>query len=402
MSARSDIEWTDKTWSPVIGCTKVSAGCDGCYAIRTANVRAKHPNPKVAAAFAGTVHRSEYGLDWTGQVNLLAERLTEPLRWRTPRKVFVNSQSDLFHDQVPDEFIARVFAVIALTPRHTYQVLTKRHGRMRALLNSPGFRELCENAEADLVTDEATPGLSRYEREQYQTRWWSSFSEPLANLWLGVSVEDQKTADLRIPALLETRAAVRWISAEPLLGPIDLDGPLHPLGGRRKLTYWLTGRPGWGEPVKTATGLEMCSPVIGPRLDWVVAGGESGPGARPVHPDWLRTLRDQCARAEVPFLFKQWGQWGLDAPFDRDGHVVRGARGLGVTLANDGTVYAPGDLTYPDGPRYSEAIRAGHAKARLTQVYSRGKGATGRELDGRTHDEYPAPRAARSWTETAR
>ncbi|MEV1040397.1 phage Gp37/Gp68 family protein [Streptomyces sp. NPDC050204] len=394
MSARSAIEWTDMTWSPVIGCSRVSAGCDGCYAIRAAHIRAQNPNPKVAAAFAGTTHKTGDRLDWTGQVNLLDQRLTEPLRRRGPLKIFVNSQSDLFHAEIPDEFIAGVFAVMALTPRHTYQVLTKRHGRMRSLLTNPAFRLLCEEAESGLVANEATPGLSRYEREQYQTRWWSSFAEPLPNLWLGVSVEDQKTADLRIPALLDTPAAVRWISAEPLLGPIDLLGPVHPLGGRRRLTYWLTGRPGLGEPRKTRTGLEMCPLVTGPRLDWVVAGGESGPGARPAHPDWFRALRDACAQHEVPFLFKQWGQWGPDAPIDRDGRIVKGPRGLGMSLADDGTLYAPGDLAYPDGPRYREALQAGHAKGNLMQVYSVGKQPAGRELDGHTHDDYPALRPA--------
>jgi protein gp37 len=142
--------------------------------------------------------------------------------------------------------------------------------------------------------------------------------------------------------------------------------------------------------------------VTGPRLDWIVAGGESGPGARPAHPDWFRTLRDQCAHDKVPFLLKQLGHWGLEAPVDGEGRIVRGARGLGMTLANDGTLYAPGDLAYPDGPRYGEAIRAGHNRANLTQVYSVGKKAAGRELDGRLHDEFPAPRPARSWTEARR
>ncbi|WP_435245174.1 DUF5131 family protein [Streptomyces tendae] len=399
MSARSSIEWTDETWSPVIGCTRVTRGCDGCYAIRTAHIRSHNPNEKVADAFAGTTHHSGGRLDWTGRVNLLEQRLADPLRRKNALRIFVNSQSDLFHEQVPDTFIARVFAVMALTPRHTYQVLTKRHGRMRALLGSPAFRQLCEEAEDALVADPATPGLPRYVREQYRTRWWSSFADPLPNLWLGVSVEDQKTASLRIPALLDTPAAVRWISAEPLLGPIDLLGPLHPGGGRRELTYWLTGRPGLGEPRTTDTGLEMHPLATGPRLDWVVAGGESGPGARPVHPDWLRSLRDACANANVPFLFKQWGQWGPDAPLDGEGRIVRGRRGLGVSLADDGTVYQPGDLAHPDGPRYREAVRARHDRARLTQVYSVGKGKAGRELDGRTHDAYPTPRPR---TETSR
>ncbi|MFD6534870.1 phage Gp37/Gp68 family protein [Streptomyces goshikiensis] len=395
-TTRTEIEWADATWSPILGCTRVSSGCDGCYAIRTAHIRAHHPNPKIAAAFEGLTHQTGDRLDWTGRVNVLSGRLTEPMRRRTPLKWFVNSQSDLFHEQIPDEAIAAILAVVALTPRHTYQVLTKRHGRMRALLSSPAFRELCEQAEARLVADESTPGLARYEREQYATRWWSSFSEPLPNLWLGVSVEDQKAADMRIPALLATPAAVRWISAEPLIGPIDLWGKTDRFGARRRLTYWLDGRPGWGEPERTSTGMEMCSMVTGPRLDWVVAGGESGPGARPAHPNWFRSLRDQCAHSGVPYLFKQWGQWSPQAPRDADGRIVRGPRGQGVTLADDGTVYRPGDLD-PDGLRHREALDAGHdLPGCLAQLYSVGKKQAGRELDGRRHDGYPAPRRTRT------
>lgn len=402
MATRTSIEWTDMTWSPVIGCTRVSDGCRGCYAMHGAHIRAHNPNLKIAEAYGGTTLNTGDGVDWTGQVNVVEDRMVEPLRWRNPLKVFVNSQSDLFHEQIPDEVIARIFAVMALTPRHTYQVLTKRHGRMRTLLNNPAFRHMCEEAEARLVNDEKTPGLSRYQREAYLGQWLSHFAKPLPNLWLGVSVEDQKTADLRIPALLATPAAVRWISAEPLLGPIDLWGKADRHGHRGRLTYWLDGRPGPGTTHTTDTGVEMTDIVTGPRLDWVVAGGESGPKARPAHPAWFRTLRDQCAHSGVPFLFKQWGQWGLEAPVDSEGRIIRGKRGLGVTLADDGTVYAPGDLSYPDGPRYGEAIRAGHDKARLTQVYSVGKKAAGRQLDGCTHDEFPAPRRTTTWTEARR
>ncbi|MCF1592440.1 DUF5131 family protein [Streptomyces muensis] len=402
MSTNTAIEWANKTWGPIIGCTRVSSGCDGCYAIRTANIRTYNPNPKIAAAYAGTVHTTDGRLDWTGQVNLVEDRLTDPLRWRKPLRVFVNSQSDLFHEQVPEEFIARIFAVIAVTPRHTYQVLTKRHGRMRSLLGKREFwQEVGRHARQDAYRHR---GAEEWIEEGVSVCDPASFDQlrQLPNLWLGVSVEDQKTADMRIPALLETPAAVRWISAEPLLGPIDLCGPVHPDGGRRKLTYWLDGRPGLGEGYTTGTGLVMHPLVTGPRLDWVVAGGESGPGARPAHPDWFRLLRDQCAHSGVRYWFKQWGQWGLEAPLDGEGRIVRGARGQGVTLANDGTVYAPGDLAYPDGPRYGEAIRAGHQRANLTQLYSIGKKAAGHELDGRVHQEFPEARPAAARAEAGR
>lgn len=297
MSDGSKIEWTDATWNVVIGCDKVSPGCDHCYAIRTAHRFQEHPNSAVAAAYAGT----EQGGDWTGRVNLVESRLDLPLRWKRPRRIFVNAQSDLFHDQVPDEFIARVWAVMASAPRHTFQVLTKRHGRMRSLLSSEEFR---------LAVQRRIPHAGA---SPYVAAYWKTW--PLPNVWLGVSVEDQKRADLRIPALLDTPAAVRWISAEPLLGPVDI---INGLGDS-----WLTG------------------------IDWIVAGGESGPGSRPMHPDWARSLRDQCEVAGVPFLFKQWGSHRPSAV----GSIVRGG------------------VRFPMVPA--------------------SKTAAGRELDGRTWDEYP-------------
>jgi protein gp37 len=234
------IEWTDETWNPVTGCTKVSPGCDHCYAER------------VTERFHG---RGSFE-----RVVLHPERLDKPLRWSKPRKVFVNSMSDLFHEQVPDEFIAEVFAVMALAPQHTFQVLTKRHGRMRSLLSDPTFGSNFGPMWAAMVERDET----------FEVPW------PLPNVWLGVSVEDQRWADIRIPALLDTPAAVRFVSAEPLLGPVRL-------------------RP-WVSPFTTDVS-----------VDWVIVGGESGPGARPMHPDWARSIRDQCGALGVPFLFKQWG-----------------------------------------------------------------------------------------------
>lgn len=295
MSDRSAIEWTDATWNPVTGCTKVSAGCDHCYA------------ETFAERFRGTAgHYFENGFD----VQLRPDKLDAPLHWKRPRKVFVNSMSDLFHDDVPDSYIARVWAVMAQTPQHTYQILTKRHGRMKSLIGDDfgGGQNLMEH-----LTEE------REAKALYDALW------PLPNVWLGVSTEDQKWADIRIPALLETSAAVRWISAEPLLGPIDL------------LAYT--------------------------DLDWVVAGGESGHGARPMEPSWARNLRDQCAFFDIPYLFKQWGEW---AP--------NGARGLVLSTSNtrERLVGEPLD-------------DLGHREI-LERV---GKGKAGRELDGQTWDQYP-------------
>ena len=244
------IEWTERTWNPVTGCTKVSPGCDHCYA------------EGIARRFAGG-KAFPNGFD----VTLHPERLDAPLRWRKPARVFVNSMSDLFHDDVPDEFIAHVWATMALTPQHTYQVLTKRHGRMRSLLvnwRDNGF------GDAIAAAMFALPGPGRI------IQW------PLPNVWLGVSVEDQKRAELRIPALLDTPAAVRFLSCEPLLGPVDL-------------------KP-WMVFSETTLTMELAH-----RLQWVIVGGESGPGARPMGLDWAQYLVGQCQRTGVPVFVKQLG-----------------------------------------------------------------------------------------------
>lgn len=245
MSDNTGIEWTDATWNPVTGCEKVSPGCDHCYALT------------LAERFRGAPgHYFEHGFD----VQLRPDKLDQPLRWRRPRRIFVNSMSDLFHKDIPDEYIARVFAVMAFAPQHTFQLLTKRHARMRSLLSSPGFEMLLWAAMVDLSTARAKPDVLCVDFEPVD---W-----PLPNVWLGVSVENQQWADTRIPALLATPAAVRFISAEPLLGPVAF-------------------------PAES--------------LDWVIVGGESGKGARPMHPGWARQIRYQCELVGTPFLFKQWG-----------------------------------------------------------------------------------------------
>jgi protein gp37 len=356
MSDDTKIEWTDATWNPVTGCTEVSPGCDHCYA-------------------------KTFAERWRGITRpLLRARLRRrpPTRQADQPMSLAQAPPDLRQQHVrpvprrgPGRLHREVFAVMAAPPEHTFQLLTKRHGRMRSLLSRGELGTVAFPTWSRRPWPTSpTPGL----------RTW-----PLRNIWLGVSVENQQWADIRIPALLDTPAAVRWISAEPLLGPVDLDGPLVD-GHRPRLTYWLTGRPGWGPEKTSPNGLITQPFTTGPRLDWVVAGGESGHGARPMHPEWAQRLRNQCVTAGVPFLFKQWGEYDPMAPLKNGAFDWE----RGVILANDGTVYQKGDLDYPHGPRRGDAIRAGHDRASLTGMYRVGKKNAGRELDGRTWDEYPA------------
>lgn len=280
-NSSTKIEWTNATWSPVTGCSKVSEGCKHCYAEREwARLSA---NPK-------TVYHGRKFTD----VMFHPERLDQPLRWKKPRMIFVNSMSDLGHESIPLDFTDRVFGYMNMCRRHTFQILTKRPKRLREVV----LHALDEE------------GLSVF-----------------PNVWLGVSVEDQETADERIPLLLETPAAVRFVSYEPALGPVDL-------------SRW----------------------VIHPRLDWVIAGGESGPKARPSHPDWFRAVRDQCQAAGIPFFFKQWGEW---IPRDQDPNFEMGTGLMRSCLAGDG-------------------------KSGEVGIWRRvGKKRAGRNLDGREWNEYP-------------
>ena len=267
--AETTIEWTDKVWNPLRGCSRVSEGCQHCYAETMAG---RFSGPGMP--FDGLTRPTIHGRRWTGEVRLLPEKLNEPLGWKKPSRIFVNSMSDLFHESVPNDFILRVWHTMSTTPRHTYQILTKRPERMMRVLN--------EFSEGRWMIERVSLGRDL----------------PLPNVWLGVSVENQAAADERIPLLLETPAAVRWISAEPLLGPLDLREYL-----------------GCGHRIGETGGDIVCSICLEARvrdepwLDWIVAGGESGPGARPMRPDWARSVHDQCQRASVPFFFKQWGAW---------------------------------------------------------------------------------------------
>lgn len=265
----TEIEWADQVWNPTTGCDRVSPGCDHCYALTMARRLKAMGSRKYQTD--GDPRTSGPGFGIAAHMR----SLVEPFYWRKPRRIFVNSMSDIFHHGVSDEFIARVFAVMALTPRHTYQLLTKRHGRMQALLTSEMFRPAVDD-----VIDELTETAVDMRGVWSSTPVW-----PLPNVHLVVSVEDQHWADIRIPPLLETPAAVRGVSLEPLLSPVDL-------------SKWLCQKPG-------IVG-HTCTPTRH-GLHWAIVGGESGPGARPMELAWAEGIVQQCQTAGVAVFMKQLG-----------------------------------------------------------------------------------------------
>lgn len=270
---KTSIEWTDASWNPIVGCTEVSPGCANCYAAKLAGTRLKN-----IPAYKGLADKRRGEHRWIGEVRFLPERLKEPLHWKKPRRIFVCDMGDLFHDEVEHRWLEQIFEVIAKARQHTFQILTKRPQRMKVWMETM-FR-----------------------------------SGPLPNVWLGVSVENQHFADERIPLLLETPAAVRFISAEPLLGQVDLElaqcsCPMRiPFGGRTR--HLLSCKADCRRPDDQTRWA----------IDWVICGGESGPGARPMDPDWARSMRRQCQATGVPFFFKQWGSM---VQSERTGLVVR-------------------------------------------------------------------------------
>jgi protein gp37 len=239
------------TWNPIAGCSLASPGCTNCYAMQQA-ARIERMNPDIEH-YRGVTRTVNGNAVWTGKLGFSEKKLVEPLKRKKPTTYFVNSMSDLFHESMPDEWIDRVFAVMALCPQHQFQVLTKRSARMR---------EYCSTRRSDTVYPQMSVIRGVEGDHDLRIDW------PLPNVWLGVSAEDQKRADERIPDLRATPAAVRFVSLEPLLGPIELgDAPAN--------------------------------------LDWVIVGSESGPGARPCDLDWVRAIRDRCTSACVAFFWKQ-------------------------------------------------------------------------------------------------
>lgn len=397
MGDNSRISWTDATWNPVSGCTKVSEGCANCYIDRTPPFRIARRrflksgvhdrDCQVVTAsnwqrMQETIEctcRSSDQIGATTGVTLHPERLQQPLRWRRPRRIFVNSLSDVFHDEVPDSFIAQMFAVMAASPQHTYQVLTKRPARMRTLLTSrrvmegPGgwmaFEAMVRNAYSALKNNQGRCIREDEPRGLQEVLGWANAEEfpwPLPNVWLGVSAENQKWADRRIPQLLETPAAVRFVSMEPLLGPVNLTRlhghcPTHDFEGG-----FCSG---------------PCPDLIIP--DWVIVGGESGPNARPMHPDWARKLRDQCRQVGIPFWFKQWGEW-VEVPIEEARH------GDQWLLSRDGAVWG---WPYPwreDNPPQAGADEGRWADERDVLLRRVGTKTAGHLIEGVEYHQWPA------------
>jgi protein gp37 len=341
MADGTKIEWTDETWNPIVGCVIVSRGCTNCYAMKVAGARLDG-NP-ATPHYAGTTAKSKAGPVWTGKVAQASQAtLLKPLTWKKPRRVFVNSMGDLFAENVPTNWIDQVFAIMALAPQHQFQVLTKRPERMRDYVADPNGPRRVARVCIDLFLDQKVKATNDWpvqsvgdidDPEDVRIKW------PLPNAWLGVSVEDQATADARIPHLLSTPAAIRWISAEPLLGPVDLTA----LSLNRPDGIFPTGLPHEVNALHGISAVDGISTSC-PTLDWVVVGGESGPGARPMHPDWARSLRDQCAAAGVPYFFKQWGKWVHECS-DIDGNIFDWGnaeeRGILHYWSDDGTSSIP-------------------------------------------------------------
>lgn len=374
MGDKTGIQWTDATWNPIVGCSIVSPACTNCYAMAQA--------ARIQRMAAGAGRESYYDLTtkevngkpvWTGVLKQAPEHiLTLPLRWKKPRRIFVNSMSDLFHESVPDEWLDRVFAVMQRARRHTFQLLTKRPQRMREYLSK--LSQIADGENPDWFgRGFCWPIGPKESREEW----------PFKNICLGVTAEDQPRADERIPDLLATPAAVRFVSVEPMLGPINLKFIRQPNMGAGP--FWLDAldieRAGWFQDEAATQPMDdVLARDELPCLDWVICGGESGPGARPMHPDWARSLRDQCAAAGVPFFFKQWGEWTAFIDRDRDDPDWRSDfyRLVGQSRAHQFLNIAGGQGFHGD---------------RLHVMQRVGKKLAGRLLDGREHNEFPEARA---------
>jgi protein gp37 len=333
--------YTPETWNPIVGCSKVSEGCRNCYAerqaVRNFNCLAAGPT---SIRSLGTYEAYEAALSfdknpaeqmthkfnetrWSGFTSVNEGALNKPLRWKKPRSIFVNSMGDLFHESTLDDWISMVWGIMAACPQHLFIVLTKRADRMEQW-----FRE--ENAECIYRLGAGSGGL-----------------RTLPNVWIGVTAEDQEQADRRIPHLLETPAAVRFVSCEPMVGPVGFDDDWLARTcvkcGSMDFHSCKNSGPQCWEASEEYEG-DTCGCTESTGIDWVICGGESGPGARPMNPDWARGLRDECQAAEVPFFFKQWGDlshtlnYFYDVDSKRGGDFVDGRKWQEFPMVGKGEI----------------------------------------------------------------
>lgn len=333
MAQKTNIEWAEFSWNFLRGCRRVSEGCTNCYAERQA---IRHAGP--GGSYEGLAKSTPKGPRWTGDVSFHENILLEPLKRKKPTRYFVNSMSDLFYEKVTDEMLDKAFAVMALCPQHTFQCLTKRPERMmeyfarkEKLWLDMGITEAVRHIDA-LQSGICHNGkLLPHLRENWYWDQGDLIYEgktPLPNVHLGVSVEDQKTADERIPLLLQTPAAVRWVSAEPLIGPVNL--------AQMPVAYgvWFNCLTGAYRIDDGREVVDNGKPVRDNRIDWIIAGGESGPGARPCDIAWIRSIVEQCKAAGVPVFVKQVGA----KPYEQADN------GPAVRSWGDATIQANGDF----------------------------------------------------------
>lgn len=376
------IEWTNllpgykgETWNPFPGCNKVSPACDHCWAERMANRLAA--NPKTAHIYKELITDGK----WNGNVRKLTYKAFElgdgykypeiydPIRWRKARLVAVNLMGDSFHEKMSDWQIDLMMGIAVLNPKHIFQFLTKRSERLKDYFSTPKDELIERWGKAvwniGLCEDEAAAYC--YVCNRLDHEW------PAKNIWIGVSVENQEQASKRIPDLLEIPAAVRFISAEPMLGPISLDF---------STTNFIHN---------TLTGEFLCEGMnetcISTKIDWVICGGESGPKARPMHPDWVKSLRDQCKSAGTPFFFKQWGEW-IPEHKPKDGEPTCIVCGCTWSNACEGGCHWLENTGMNDICSCCGNARAGKLEDE-SLVFRVGKKKAGRLLDGAEYNEYP-------------
>lgn len=352
---QSLIEWTDRSdWSPVRGCSRVTEACRNCYAEKISGRFCAAGQP-----FEGFATKKDGQARWTGKVELQTNRLTLPLKWRKAAKIFVNSASDIFHESLPDSDIDKIFAVMALCPQHTFQVLTKRPKRMRDYCNRVAqgndhidaavWRLTCPYPYGGYNTAFLKGSLGEAARKAVKSMVGSPGHPDywMPNVWLGVSVHDQANADEFVPMLLATPAAKRFVSYEPALGPVD----------------WTNINDKTGGSIESLIGFAWDSCTHIAKIDQIIFGGESGPNARPPHPDWARNTQRQCAAAGTAFYMKQWGEWAEVSLVDKSQEIFDQYDALNYEKMH----------RFPDGT----------AMARV------GKKRAGRLLDGTEYSEIP-------------